>query len=94
MEGTDTIQKRPLKLFRQFLPDGFRGARHGRASANALNEVIEESDDVAITDATSVIIGSELSGGERRALCDGFVSDVKEICENGHLVMAIAVALD
>jgi hypothetical protein len=84
--------KRPLKPFRQFLPESFRGTRHRRASANALNEVIEESDDVAITDAAMVMIGSELSVSERKALSDGFANDLKEMRDRGGLIIAIAVA--
>jgi hypothetical protein len=87
------VPKRPLKPFKQFLPESFRGARHGRASGNALNEAIRESNDRDITDATSVIIGSELSLSERKSLIDGFVNYIEEMCEAGRSIMAIAVAL-
>jgi hypothetical protein len=91
--GVDhTIQRRPLKPFRQFLPESFRGTRHGRASANALNEVIEASNDAVITDAAMVIIGSELSVSERKSLSDGFANDLKEMRARGGSIIAIAVA--
>jgi hypothetical protein len=48
----------------------------------------------AITDATSVIIGSELPVIERRSLSDGFANDIKEMCEGERLIIAIAVALE
>ena len=44
-------------------------------SANALNEIIEESNEADITDAAMAIIGSELSVSERKSLSDAFVSD-------------------
>ena len=47
----------------------------------ALNEIIEESNDADITDATSVIVGSELSLSERKSLIDGFVNYIEEMCE-------------
>jgi hypothetical protein len=74
-----TIPKQPLKPFRHFLPESFCGTRRGRASVNALNRVIEESNDTDITDATSIIIGSELPLSERRLLVDGFVNYLRTI---------------
>ena len=49
---------------------------------------------MAITDATSVIIGSELSLSERKSLIDGFVNYIEEMSESGRSVIAIAVALE
>jgi hypothetical protein len=90
-----TIPKRPLKPFREFLPESLRGTRRGRASANVLNEAIGgEPNDTDITDAASVIIGRELTRSERKSLIDGFVNYIEEMCEIGSTVMATAVALD
>ena len=89
-----TIGKQPLKRFRYFLPESLRGTRHGPASGDALNEVIEGSYDAVIADATSVIIGSDLPVEERNSLRDGFVNYIKEMCLEGHSVMAIAVAFE
>jgi hypothetical protein len=93
MEVNHTIPKRPLKRFRLFLPESLRGTRHGRASGNAFKEVINAANATDITDATSVIIGSELSLSERKSLIDGFVNYIEEMCEAGRSIMAIAVAL-
>jgi hypothetical protein len=94
MGGNHTKQKRRLKPFKHFVAERFRGTRQWRASGNALNEAIEESDDAVITDAASVIIGSELSASERKSLSDGFVSDIKQMCKSGRSIVAIAVALE
>ena len=47
------------------------------------NQVIEASNDTDITDATSVIIGSELALSERKSLIDGFVNYIEETREKG-----------
>jgi hypothetical protein len=76
-----------LRKFKDFIRDQ-------RLVAGREHNILKESaDDVEITDAISVIIGSELLGSERKALCDGFVNDVKKICQDGHSIMAIAIAL-
>jgi hypothetical protein len=91
--GVDhTIQRRPLKPFKHFLAERFRSSGQRRALGNALSEGVEESR--GITDATSVIIGSDLPVEERNSLSDGFVNYIEEMCEAGHSVMAIAVALE
>ena len=45
--------------------------------------MIEASNDTDITDATSVIIGSELALSERKSLIDGFVNYIEERREKG-----------
>jgi hypothetical protein len=57
-----------LKRLRHFLAQSLCGTCEGRASVNALSEAIEGSDDAAITDATTVFIGSSLSESERKDL--------------------------
>jgi hypothetical protein len=78
-----------LRKFNSFIRDRQRQVS-GRAEGNNLKE---EMDDTDITDAATVIIGSELSVTERKSLSDSFVSDIKKMSDGGHSVMAIAVAL-
>jgi len=53
-----------------------------------------EAYDTDITDAASVIIGSELTLSARKALSDSFVNDINKMCEGRGLIVAIAVTLD
>ena len=85
--------KRPLKPFRQFLPESFCGTQQGRGSPNKVNEAIEAYD-TDITDAASVMIGSALPVGERNSLRDDFVNYIEEMCESGRSITAIAVAFE
>ena len=39
-----------------------------------------------------MLIGSELSGSERKALSNGFANDLKEMRDRGGSIIAIAVA--
>ena len=59
-----------------------------------LNVLQEETDDSEITDAATVIIGSELSTSERRSLSDEFVTGIEKMSERGSTIIAIAVALE
>jgi len=54
----------------------------------------EETDDQDITDAATVIIGSELSVSERKRLTDDLLIDIRKMSERGDTVIAIAVALE
>ena len=47
-----------------------------------------------ITDAATVIIGSELSANERQSLRGGFVNDMTEMSESGRTIVATVVALE
>jgi hypothetical protein len=47
-----------------------------------------------ITDAATVIIGSELSASERKLLMNSFGNDLKKMSEGGGTIMAMAVALE
>ena len=51
-------------------------------------------DEKDITDATTVIIGSELSVSERRRLTDDLLTDIRKMSERGDTIIAIAVALE
>ena len=79
-----------LRKFREFIQDGHRLASR-RSELSVLGEETQDSD---ITDAATVIIGSELSASERKLLADSFVNDVKKMSEGGGTIMAMAVALE
>ena len=53
----------------------------------------EETDDQYITDAATVIIGSELSASERKRLTDDLLTDIRKMSERGDTIIATAVAL-
>ena len=79
-----------LRKFREFIQDGHRPASRGLE----LNVLEEETHDSEITDAATVIIGSELSASERKLLADSFVNDLKKMSEGGGTIMAMAVAFE
>jgi hypothetical protein len=79
-----------LRKFREFIQDGHRPA----SSGSELNVLEEETHDSEITDAATVIIGSELSTSERKLLADSLVNDVKKMSEGGGTIMAMAVVLE
>jgi hypothetical protein len=54
----------------------------------------EETDDQDITDAATVIIGSELPVSERKRLTDDLLSDIMKMSKRGATIRAIAVALE
>ena len=54
----------------------------------------EETDDQDITDAATVIIGSELSVSERKRLANDLLIDIRKMSERGDTIIAIAVALE
>ena len=76
-----------LRKFREFIQDRHRAASRG-------SELEEETYDAEVTDAATVIIGSELSASERKSLMNGFASDLKKMSESGGTIMAMAVALE
>jgi hypothetical protein len=79
-----------LRKFREFIQDGHRPASRGSKRA-ALEEQTHDSD---ITDAATVIIGSELSASERKSLRDSFVNDIKKMSEGGGTIIATAGVLE
>jgi hypothetical protein len=79
-----------LRKFREFIQDGHRPASRG----SELSVWEEETLDSEITDAATVIIGSELSASERKLLADSFVKDILKMSEGGGTIMAMAVALE
>jgi hypothetical protein len=80
-----------LRKFRSFIRVRQRRLVSGRLEQNILKEDV---DDTPITDAATVFIGSELCLSKRKALCEGFVNDIEEMCESGRSIMAIAVAFE
>ena len=79
-----------LRKFREFIRDRQRPVSR-RLELNVLEE---ETDDSGITDAATVIIGSELSASERQSLRDDFVIDIRKMSESGGTIIAIVVALE
>ena len=79
-----------LRKFREFIQD-----RHRTGSRRLVPNVLEEeADDQDITDAATVIIGSELSVSERKRLTDDLLIDIRKMSERGDTIIAIAVALE
>jgi hypothetical protein len=78
-----------LRKFREFIRDSQRPASKG----SQLNVVEEETHDSEISDAATVIIGSELSASERTSLRDSFVNDIKKMSEDGGTIIATVVVL-
>jgi hypothetical protein len=79
-----------LRKFREFIQDGHRAASKG----SELDVLEEKTHDTEITDAATVIIGSELSASEQKLLMDSFGKDIVKMSEGGGTIMAMAVALE
>jgi hypothetical protein len=79
-----------IRKFRTFLRDHQKRV----SGKNKRNVLKEETDDSEITDAAMLIIGSEISGSERKSDFDGFVSDIKKMRDRGRSIVAIALALE
>ena len=54
----------------------------------------EEADDQDITDAATVIIGSELSVSERQSLRDDLINYITKMSERGDTVITTIVAFE
>jgi hypothetical protein len=79
-----------LRKFREFVQDRQRSVSK-RWEPNVLGE---ETDDQDITDAATVIIGSELPLSERKRLTDDLLIDIRRMSKRGDTIIAIAVALE
>jgi hypothetical protein len=79
-----------LRKLRDIVPDGQRLASR-RLEPNVSGE---ETYDQDITDAATVIIGSELSASERKRLTDDLLIDIRKMSERGDTIIAIAVAME
>jgi hypothetical protein len=87
MEVSHTRPKRPLKPFKQFLPESFRGSGQPRALGNALSEAV----DMNITAASNIVIPSNATDQEREDLIYSFFEDISNMSGR---IFAIAVACD
>jgi hypothetical protein len=79
-----------LRKFREFILDRQRTVSRGLEP----NVLEEETDDQDITDAATVIIGSELSVSERKRLTDDLLVDIRKMSERGDTIIATVVALE
>jgi hypothetical protein len=79
-----------LRKFREFVRDGQRAVSRPLES----NVLEEETDDQDITDAATVIIGSELSLNERKQLTDDLLIHIRTMSESGGTIIATVVALE
>jgi hypothetical protein len=79
-----------LGKFREFIRDRQRPVSR-RLELNVLEE---ETDGQDITDAATVIIGSELPASERRRLTDDLLTDIRKMSEGEGTIIAIAVAFE
>jgi len=79
-----------LQTFKKFIRD-YQKPISRRLGLSVLGE---ETDDSDIADASTVIIGSELSLGERKSLSDAFIDSIRRMGERGGTIMAIAVELE
>jgi hypothetical protein len=79
----------PRKL-RDIVPDGQRPV----SRRLALNVLEDDTDDQDITDAATVIIGSELAISARQRLTDNLLIDIRKMSESGGTIIATVVALE
>jgi hypothetical protein len=78
-----------LRKFREFVRD-YQTPVSRRLEPNVLKE---EAVDQDITDAATVIIGSELSLNERKRLTDDLLIDIRKMSESRGTIIATVVAL-
>ena len=79
-----------LRKLRDIVPDGQRPVSR-RLERNVLEEETVEQD---ITDAATVVIGSESSLSERKRLTDNLVIGIRKMSERGDTIIATVVALE
>ena len=79
-----------LRKFREFIRDGQRPVSR-RLEANVLEEGTDDQD---ITDAATVIIGSELSVSERQSLRDDLINYITKMTERGDTVITTIVTFE
>ena len=79
-----------LQKFREFVRDRQRPVST-RLEPNVLEE---ETDDQDITDAATVIIGSELSVSERQSLRDDLINYITKMTERGDTVITTIVTFE
>jgi hypothetical protein len=79
-----------LRKLRDIVPNGQRPVSR-RLERNVLGE---ETYDQDITDAATVIIGSELSVNERERLTDDLLNYLTKVSDSGGTIIATVVALE
>jgi hypothetical protein len=79
-----------LRKFREFIK-GRQETVSRRLEPNVLGE---KADDQDITDAATVIIGSELPVSERERLTDDLLIGIRKMSERGDTIIATVVALE
>jgi hypothetical protein len=79
-----------LRKFREFVRD-CQTPISRQLEPNVLGE---ETVDQDITDAATVIIGSELSWNERKQLTDDLLIHIRAMSESGGTIIATVVALE
>jgi hypothetical protein len=79
-----------LRKFREFVRD-YQTPVSRRLESNVLKE---ETADQDITDAATVIIGSELSLSGRKRLTDDLLIGIRKMIERGDTIIATVVALE
>jgi hypothetical protein len=89
MKIKHTIPKRPLRPFKQFLPERYRNTGRRQALGKALSE---EAIEMEITAVSTIVITSDVTDKEREDTINNFVEDISNM--SGERIFAIAVASD
>jgi hypothetical protein len=84
-----TIPKRPLRLFKSFVPERYRSKRQERPLGKVMTEGTYE---MTITQASAIVIDSTSTDDERAKAINDFAEDIANM--NGERIVAIAVASD
>ena len=78
-----------LRKFKKFIQDHEKPV----SRRSELNVLKEDADDTPITNAATVIIGSELSASERKRLTDDLLIGIRKMSEREGTIIATAVEL-
>jgi hypothetical protein len=78
------------RKLRDIVPDGQRPVSR-RLDPNVLED---DTDDQDITDAATVVIGSELALSKRKRLTNNLLIDIRKMSESGGTIVATVVALE
>jgi hypothetical protein len=79
-----------LRKLRDIVPDGQRPVSR-RLEPDVLED---DTDDQDITDAATVVIGSELPLSKRKRLTDNLLIGIRKMSESGGTIVATVVALE
>jgi hypothetical protein len=89
MAANQSIANRRLKPFRQVISERYRGSDMRQGLGRALSE---QASEMVVTDASTVLIGSDTTPEEREELIDGFAADISNM--SGRQIVAIAIVLN